>query len=114
MSQGNAEHPSGDRRNVNLVRNIISGVTASLIVGLIFGYIALHNNTIRLTILAEQSEKRMGVVESDLRKNDAAYHELHLLIVKQNQILELLHKDMLEVKSEQKQMARGFQKDRQP
>jgi len=103
MSQVNAENQQGDRRNINVVRTVVAGVVAPLIVGLILGYVALNTTITKVTVIAEQNEKRLVALEQGARKGEERSHELQILMTKQNQILEMLHREMTEVKEDHKQ-----------
>ena len=91
-----------DRRNVDLVRTIIAGIVAPLVVATIFGYVTLYTTINKLTVLAELSDRRLNTVEVDFRKHEADYRNLQMAMVKQGQILEGIYKELMDLKDTQR------------
>jgi hypothetical protein len=79
--------------NHNITRTIIAGVSVALIVALVMGYTGLHTTITKLTLIAEQTDKRLTLVEQNLRQNEIENTELKILMARQNQLLEMLHED---------------------
>lgn len=99
--QDNAR-PIVDRRNQNVVRTILVGVTAPLIVAIIGGYVAAHTQITRLSILAEQAQKQLTALELDYRGHNKEYQELQALVLKQGIVIEHIYKDVTDLKNDNK------------
>ena len=97
------------RRNVNLVRTIIAGIVGPLVVATILGYVTLNTTINKLTSLAELSDRRLNIVESDFRKHEVDYRDLQIAMVKQGQILEDIYKELVDLKGAQRA---GREKDK--
>lgn len=85
---------STSKRNISIVKTVIAGIISPLIVAVIISYVTLYSTITRLTLLAEQSDRRITMMEQDMRKHQNDYRELQLVIAKQTQVLDLLYNEL--------------------
>lgn len=76
-----------DRRNVNVVRTIVAGVVAPLIIATVIGYISLHTTAAKLTLVMEQSERRITMIEQEAGAAAHARREMQILMTEQSAVL---------------------------
>lgn len=96
-----------DRRSVTTLKSIIATVTAALIIAIITGYVSNFTQTTKLTLLAENAERRMNMMEQSLQQQEKDNREWQLSVARHGQMLESLMRDVLEVKIEYRNVTRG-------
>lgn len=87
-----------DRRSASTMRTIIAGVVAPLIVVSVIGYIGLHSNITKLTLIADQSEQRISALEKEHHAHLREYIDVQLMMTRQTTVLEQMLKEVQEIK----------------
>ncbi len=73
------------------MRTIFIGVAVPLIVAIVFGYVAMHSTLQRLTLIAEQNDRRLTMIEETVKMQDKVQTELRIALAQQTQILDYLY-----------------------
>ena len=105
-NETDGKRPATEKQQFNATRALLLGIAGPLITAMIFGYVTLYINHTKLVTIADLTERRLTSMEVEAREQLRKEREIQIMMTRQGEKLDMIHKELLNLKEEQKELDR--------
>lgn len=84
----------------NMLKQILPSILASLCVAIVMGFITFVGTLSRMNTMFEVTERRLTMLESDVKAHEKASQELHISMTRSEVLLEKLTEELRSFRKE--------------
>lgn len=84
----------------NMLKQILPSILASLCVAIVMGFITFVGTLSRMNTMFEVTERRLTILESDVKSHEKASQELHISMTRSEVLLEKLTEELRSFRKE--------------
>lgn len=84
----------------NMLKQILPSILASLCVAIVMGFITFVGTLSRMNTMFEVTERRLTILESDVKSHEKASQELHISMTRSEVLLEKLTEELRSFREE--------------